>query len=148
MANINEVMAKAAELNWQIDSLLRLSTYNKCDDLSGLNMNYEDAEQLFLLDELRVVMDKLADAQDKISYLKRPVKETSILHRNENGKFETKGGHYYSCGYSMEALVSDDYREVPYWTRTRVEHTDGDYYLVGHRGVPLDGLTVRVREVS
>lgn len=148
MANINEVLAKAVELSWQIDSLLRLSTYKQYDDLSGLEINCEDAEQVFLLDELRVVMDKLADAKDKISYLTRPIKETSRLHKNESGKYETRCGHYYSCGYGIEALVSDDYREVPYWSRTRVEHADGDYYLVGHRGVPLDGLTVRVREVQ
>lgn len=148
MENINMVFAKAVELSWQIDSLLRLSTYNKCEDLSELDINYKDAEQLFLLDELRVVMNKLADVQDKFSYLKCPIKETSRLHKNKSGKYETRLGHYYSCGYGIEALVSDDYHEVPYWSHTRVEHADGDYYLVGHRDVPLDGLTVRVREVS
>lgn len=147
MANISDVLAKATELSRQIDSLHRLSTYKQYDDLSGLNINYEDAEQLFLLDELRVIMDKLADSQDKISYMKRPVKETSRLFKNECGKYETRHGHFYSSGYGIEALVSDDYRESPYWTRTRVEYTGDDYYLVGHRATPLNGLTVRVREV-
>lgn len=148
MATINEVFTKAKELRWQIDSLIRLSTFNDYDDMSGLNINYEDAEQLFLLDELRSVMDKLADSQNKISYLSRPIKETSRLHKNESGKYETKSGHYYSCGYGIEALVQDDYHEAPYWTRTRVEHDGTEYYLVGCRGVKLDGLTVRVREAN
>ena len=57
MENINTVWAKTAELNGTIRSLLRLSTYEKYDDLSGLDIDYQDKEQLFLLDELRDIMD-------------------------------------------------------------------------------------------
>lgn len=147
MADLNDVLAKAKELHWGIKSLLRLSTANEYDDLSGLEIDYEDKEQLFLLDELRSIMDKLSDVDSKLSYLSLPIKEVSRLHLNENDKFETKDGHYYSCGYGIEALVQDDCRDVPYWTRTQVEHDGTGYYLVGCRGVELDGLTVRVREV-
>jgi len=45
----------------------------------------------------------------------------------------------------IEALVDDDYHNVPYWTRTVVEHNDEDYYLVGYRDIPMKGLRVRVR---
>lgn len=148
MADLNTVWVKTLDLYWNIKSLVRLSTYEQYDDLSGLEMNNEDAEQLLLLDELRCIMDKLSDVEDRISYLSRPIKETSRLHLNECGKYETKGGHFYSCGYGIEALVSDDYHDTPRWTRTRVEHNGERYYLVGCRDVSLDGLTVRVREVQ
>lgn len=146
MADLNIVLTKAIELNWKIKSILKLSTYNEYDDLSGLTVNYEDADQLFMLDELRVIMDKLADAEDRMTYMCWPIVETSHLHKNEIGKYETAHGHYYCCGSRIEALVSDDYHDAPYWTRTRVEHDGTDYYLVGHRNIPLNGLTVRVRK--
>lgn len=146
MENINTVFVKAIELNRSIGSLLRLSTYKDYDDLSGLTINYEDGEQLLILDELRTIMDKLADVENTISYLTHPVAETSRLFRNESGRFETKGGHYYTSGYGIEALIADDRYEVPHWVRTSVEHNGRDYYLVGHRDISLDGLTVRVRK--
>lgn len=146
MADVKSVMAAALGMRGEISRLLRLSTYSQYDDLSELKINYGDAEQLFLLDELRSIMDKLADVGDKLSYLSWPVVETGRLRKNEVGKYETAHGHYYSCGSRIEALVSDDYHESPYWARTRVEHDGTDYYLVGHRDVSLNGLTVRVRK--
>ena len=49
MANINDIMLQASELQPGISRLLRNSTYPRYDDLSGLEINYEDGEQLFLL---------------------------------------------------------------------------------------------------
>ena len=66
MANINEIMLQASELQPGISRLLRNSTYPRYDDLSGLEINYEDGEQLFLLDELRGVMEKLADVEERL----------------------------------------------------------------------------------
>ena len=91
-------------------------------------------------------MEKLSDVADRIAYLSRPVMETSRLHKNRSGRYETKGGHYYTSGSGIEALIKDDYQEVPYWVWTSVEHDGKDYYLVGHKNVRLDGLTVRVRK--
>lgn len=146
MANLKEVLVKAMEMKWRIDSFLRFSTYNDYDDLSGLDIDYDNAEELFLLDELKVVMKTLQDVQDKLSYLSRPIKETSCLSRNISDRYETYGGHCYTCGSRIEALVSDSRHDSPYWTRTSVEHDDSDYYLLGHKEVSMDGLTVRVRE--
>lgn len=41
--------------------------------------------------------------------------------------------------------MTDEYHDVPYWTRTTVEHNGVDYYLVGYKGLPMKGLTVRIR---
>lgn len=146
MADVKSVMAEALGMRREISRLLRLSTYNQYGDLCELKIDYEDADQLFLLNELLAIMEKLADVEDKLSYLSWPIVETSRLWKNEVGKYETAHGHYYSCGSRIEALVSDDYHESPYWTRTSVEHDGTDYYLVGHRGISLNGLTVRVRK--
>ena len=109
-------------------------------------IDYDSAEELFLLDELKGVMRAFQDVQDKLSYLSRPIKETSRLSRNRSDRYETYHGHCYTCGSRIEALVSDNRHDSPYWTRTSVEHDGSDYYLVGHKEVDMDGLTVRVRE--
>lgn len=59
MENINTVWAKTAGLNGRIRSLLRLSTYEKYDDLSGLDIDYQDKERVFLyftLDDAMLMM--------------------------------------------------------------------------------------------
>lgn len=146
MANLNTVLSKAMELRGRINGLLQLSAYRDFYDLSELNIDHKDKDQLFLLDELSVIMEKLADVEDKLKYLSQPIGETSRLHKNESGRYETKRGHYYTCGCGIEAIVSDDRHEAPYWMHTRVEHNGKNYYLVGSPNVSFDGLTVRVRK--
>lgn len=146
MADINKVLGEAQKLKWNIESLLRFSKFESYGDLSGVDIDFEDSEQLFLTEELRDILEKLSDVHWKLKYLSCPVKETSHLHKNCDGRYETSKGHYYTSGQGIEALITDGYPEVSYWVRTRVEHDGKDYYLVGHSGVSMEGLTVRVRE--
>ena len=146
MSDISRILAQATSLQWEIRRLLRVSNFSQYTDLSGLEIDYNDREQLFLLDELRSIMEKLSEVDDALRYINLPVQEVSQLHKNTAGRYETAHGRYFCCGSPIEALVSDDRYNVPYWARTRVEHDDTGYYLVGHRGVSMDGLTVRIRE--
>ena len=50
----------------------------------------------------------------------------------------------FSCGSRLEALVRDE-DGCPCWVISRIGHNGPDYYLYGHRGIPLDGLQVRER---
>ncbi len=145
MADLQMVLSEAVKLNQRIAQFLKFSTYPDYDDLSGLDIDFADGEQLLLLEELRRITDRLADVQDFISYLARPIVEVSRLRKGIAEKYRTAKGHYYDCGSIIEALVSDEYHEVPYWTRTTVEHNGKDYYLVGYRDVHMKGLRVRVR---
>ena len=95
--------------------------------------------------ELRGIMEKLADVEDCIRYIVQPVLRTEQLRKNASGRYETGSGFYYCCGSPIEALVTDGRYDVPYWVRTSVEHDGTDYYLVGHRDVCMEGLTVRIR---
>ncbi len=145
MADLQMVFAEAVKLNRSIEQFLKLSTYSKYGDLSGLEIDLHDGEQIFLRDELRIIVDHLDDVRDCIAYLSRPIVEVSRLRKGTAGKYRTAKGHFYDCRSRIEALVSDEYHEVPYWTRTVVEHDGEDYYMVGYKGVPLNGLCVRVR---
>ena len=148
MADLQMALSEAVKLNRSITQFLRFSTYTDYDDLSGLDIDFADGEQLLLLDELRRITDQLADMQEYISYLTRPVTEVSRLRKGTAGKYRTAKGHFYDCRSSIEALVTDEYHEVPYWTRTIVEHNGEDYYLVGYKDLPMDGLRVRVRSAA
>ena len=66
MADINSIVVQARSLREGIDRLLRSSTYREFCDLSGLEINYRDSEQLFLLNELQSIMVKLDDVEDAI----------------------------------------------------------------------------------
>ena len=146
MADIKKVFDETLKLDRGIQSLLSFSAFERNGDLSGLHIDFDDSEQLFLTEELREIMEKLSDVHFRLKYLSRPVRETGRLHKNRSGRYETKGGHYYTSGSGIEALIKDDYQEVPYWVWTSVEHDGRDYYLVGHKDIRMDGLTVRVRE--
>ena len=148
MADLQMALSEAVKLNRSITQFLKFSTYTDYDDLSGLDIDFADGEQLLLLDELRRITDQLADVQEYISYLTRPVTEVSRLRKGTAGKYRTAKGHFYDCRSSIEALVTDEYHEVPYWTRTIVEHNGEDYYLVGYKDLPMDGLRVRVRSAA
>ena len=148
MADLQMALSEAVKLNRSITQFLKFSTYTDYDDLSGLDIDFADGEQLLLLDELRRITDQLADVQEYISYLTRPVTEVGRLRKGTAGKYRTAKGHFYDCRSSIEALVTDEYHEVPYWTRTIVEHNGEDYYLVGYKDFPMDGLCVRVRSAA
>lgn len=145
MADLKMVLERTNDIKWKIDNILKCSTYNDYDDLSGMDIDYKDSEQLFLLGELQSIMRCLDEVKGMLEYLILPVKEVSRLHQNKSGRYETESGHYYTCGSPIEALVQDGYREVPYWVRTSVEGNGRGYFLVGYDSVDMDGLTVRIR---
>lgn len=148
MADLQTVLSEAVKLNRSISQFLKFSTYPDYDDLSGLDIDRTDGEELLLLEELRRITDKLADVQEYISYLTRPITEVSTLRKGTSGKYRTAKGHFYDCRSTIEVLVTDEYHEVPYWTRTVVEHNGEDYYLVGYKDLPMKGLRVRVRSAA
>lgn len=145
MPDLQAVLSEAVELNKCILEFLRFSTYTKFSDLSGLDIDYMDGDQLFLWDELLVITDHLAKARASISYLTRSVTEENDLRKGTDGKYRTETGRCYDCGSSIEALVTDKDREVPYWTKTVVLHNGEDYYLFDFEDHLMEGLRVRVR---
>lgn len=132
-------------LKYRIDDILNVTTYDEYADLRGLHVNHKDSDQLFQLKELQVIMRKLADIGGSIEYLFRPVKETGILHRDENGEYRTEKGYCYCNGNLIEVLLQDGSHEVPCWVQTKVEYDGEDYYLAGYEEIPMEGLKVRVR---
>ncbi len=59
MTNLKKVFSETKGLHCEIDRILKLSIYDEYDDLSGLEIDYKDGEQLFLLGELQSIMESL-----------------------------------------------------------------------------------------
>lgn len=145
MADLKTTLAKTFALTPEIESLFCVSTYSAYGDLCSLPFNEKDSNELFLIDELQRIMFRLAEAKDRIDYLKRPVKEISCLHKTANGRYETTNGYVYTSGDAIEALIGDSFHETPYWVRTSVEHDGRKYYLVDYEDIRMEGLVVRRR---
>ena len=135
MAELSTALIQMKGLKYRIDDILNVTTYD----------DHKDSDQLFQLRELKSIMRKLADIGGSIEYLFRPVLETGILHRDENGGYRTGGGYCYRSGSLIEVLLQGDPGETPCWVQTKVEHDGEDYYLAGYEDIPMEGLSVRVR---
>ena len=153
--NIKEIMDEVQDLNVKIQQVLYHSNFEMYDDLSDVDYDNTNADELFLLDELRDILDKLADVSHTIKYLERPIKVEGALHKNANGRYEVNGIEL-SSGYGLEYLSlddrhmryndNDDYVSTTYWGYGRIEHDGTDYYIVGaDKDTKLEGLRVRIR---
>lgn len=96
--DIYQLMERANRLDGEIRKLLRESGYAECGDLSSIEYDRTDPEELRDMDELRLVAEKLDAASRIVSYLQLPVVETSALHKNESGRFEMDSGFYFTSG--------------------------------------------------
>jgi hypothetical protein len=145
MNDMEKLLSSAGKISREIEEFLRTADYENYDDLSGLKIDYEDENQLLLLNEFKGILEKLDSVKSDINYLNRPIKSTGILHKNNRGRYETEFREY-SSGYGIEAFIYDEYFEKNRWVITRVEHNGRDYYLVNYRNVPMEGLKVRIRK--
>lgn len=58
---VKEIMTELSDLNVTIQKILYHTEFDNYDDLSGLDIDYTSAEELYLVDELRGILDKLSD---------------------------------------------------------------------------------------
>ena len=149
MENLKQVLAKLTKINYHIKTVMKESTYDKYDDMSGLEINYNNPEQLMLLDELRSVMDKLYDIKHNIEYLNKPISYTGILSKSDDGRYELSNRDRFASGYTIEFLLVGSHffstYEADAWVKTRVEHDGSEYYLFGYKEISMDGLIARIR---
>ncbi len=145
MNDLEKVLSSASSLSCKIGAILNESKFEEYDDLSGLNIDSNDEEQLLLQDELRSILGHLENAKRDIDYLNKPIAYTGYLQKNSRGRYET-GDKEYTSGNGIEVLIYDDFYEKNRWVKTRVEHNGKDYYLVGYGNISMQGLKVRIRK--
>lgn len=155
MADLKTLANEMVKLKKQIDTVLCISGYHQCDDLSELDdwEQIKSADDRQKLEEYRNILYRIEKVQNILSYYDKPVKEISKLHLNVSGRYETNKGYYYTSGSGIEFLRIEEvynydkqeYEDTEIWTCSHVESENGKYYIVGYPSVELLGLTVRVR---
>ena len=146
MKTTNEIIDELIAISKGIDKVSEMTGYVEFGDMSLLDIDRTDAEDLFLYNEFNRIVDSLADIQGNIDYLNLPVKYVSKLFRNMEGKYETEQGEYYPVGRLIEYMSYDEnHHEYSFWRKSRVEHDGVNYYIVAEPKLSLQGLTVRVR---
>lgn len=145
--NIKQAFERMTEMNYEAKRFLKEIKYEPCDDLSGVEYDNNNPEDMLLRDELRSVCDHLDSIRRTINYLNRGIVKQGVLTRNARKRYEIDGdGYEYTSGDGIEFLYYDDFDEKKKWFISRVESAGGEYYIWNHKSVPMDGLVVRVRE--
>lgn len=155
MTGLKTLSLEMEKLKKQLETVLYISGYRDCDDLSGLDdyKQIRTADQRQQLEEYRSILCKLDEVQSKLAYFEKPIQEVSRIYTNESGRYETDKGHYYTSGSGIEFLRTEEvynydteeWEDAEIWTCSRVESKDGQYYIVGYPNLEMSGLTVRIR---
>lgn len=146
-----DVFGRLDAINRAAVSLLEAAGFHPDEGPGGTVCPLRDpAEDLFLREFTENLLESLGLLHKELAYLGSPVSGEYRLEPFPDGRygfFDKEGtAHPLSCGRTLEAKIHDRYGRER-WTRCRVEHDGSDYYLWGHMGIPLAGLTIREREV-
>ena len=152
--NVHDLMGDVNKLNLEIKHLLTCAGY-ELDSPLDISHNPDDAEELFLMDELKNILAMLDDVSYSLAYINSPIKAEGVLHQNNSGRYEFNGIELTS-GHGLEYLATDDHHykhdehgeciNVPYWRSSTIEYSGNNYYIVGDLDLELEGLKVRIRE--
>ena len=129
----------------EVKHLLVQSGYYDNQTLENIDCDRDDPDNVQRWNKLTNTSKLLLKAVDDLNYLHRPIAGTSRLHLDTSGRYEEDFNEYTS-GFGIEFLLADNCSK-PCRVRSRVEVDDDDnYYIVGHKGLNIDGLETRTRK--
>lgn len=153
--SLDETMKYMTELQRAIKDLMNYTEFEVYDELYDYDIDENNPGDLFKMDELQKIMARLADIESQIRYINSPIRVEGELHKKSNERYEVNGCEL-TCGCRIEYLRRDKRHEtysnnewinLPYWCKGRVEHNGKEYYIVGaDENVILEGLRVRIRK--
>ncbi len=151
MMTFDNVFEQLHTVDRAVPPLLEASGFLNDRRLSEVRPLRDPAQDAFLRGIAESVLESLEGLHEDLAYLKSPVSGEYLLEPLPDGRygFFDRNGNILSlsCGSTIEVKIRD-HRERLRWAKCRVEHDGSDYYLWEHAGIPLAGLTVRVREVA
>lgn len=125
--------------------LLSQSGYSDNRTLEHIDYDENDPNETQRRDELMKASEALLRVTQNLDYIRRPVAGTSQLHINSSGRYEDDF-YEYTCGSGIEFLLVKNCF-TPRWVHSHVEGDDeGKYYIVGFKGLDMEGLETRVRQ--
>ncbi len=146
-----EVFKQLDAIDGAAVSLLGEAGFDQGEGLGeGVRPLRDRAQDAFMRRATEDMLDMLATLHDEYACLSDPISGEYRLEPFIDGRYGFFDGdgnaHGIPCGRTIEARIPDRLGR-PRWVRCRVGHDGSDYYIRGHRDVPLDGLAVRMRGV-
>ncbi|MNI72834.1 hypothetical protein D3C73_1287990 [compost metagenome] len=92
------------------------------------------------------IQGKLDDARRMLRRVVAPVLKEGVLRKRPDGRYGLQDGTYFTSGGSIEYLLVEPGEDAR-WVSSQVEHDGEDYCIVGRKGLSLQGLRVRIKEI-
>ena len=129
----------------EVKRLLVRSGYCDAQTLEYIDCDRDDPDDMQRWNELMDASKALMQVVNNLGYIHRQIVGTSQLHLNASGRYEDDF-YEYTSGSGIEFLLVENC-STPRWVHSCVESdVDGKYYIVGYRGLNMDGLETRVRK--
>ncbi|MEK3762650.1 DUF5348 domain-containing protein [Paenibacillus sp. FSL P4-0338] len=106
----------------------------------------ENPEEMYLRGMFYQIQGKLNDARRLIRFTVAPVLKEGVLHKRSDGRYGLQDGTYFSSSGYIEYLLTEPGEDAR-WVSSRIEHNGEDYFIVGRKELPLQGLRVRIKEI-
>lgn len=115
MRNLNQAYAGLNILGYRIGNFLRISDHYNYNDLSNFDIDHLDAQQLFLKAEMRTIMDRLAEAQERILYLARLIRRSAVYIRTHPADMRQRRDIISAAGalWIPHDEMAERYGEIP-----------------------------------
>lgn len=127
---------------------LKESSWGSEDFVQEFDYDLEDVEERYKNDVAINIMNQLGKIDNLLEWIQKDVKEEGKLVKRSDGRYEIEGtDEYFSSGKPLEVFLnSNEFNERDEWVKSRVEHANGDYYIVAlGKEKSLEGVKVRVR---
>lgn len=149
---LKELKSQMYDIKIKIDQLRESTGFSYYEELSNVNCDITNPNELQLMDEFTLMMEKLSDVYYRLDYLHRPINFEDTLRLNSDGRYETNNERMcYASGQTIEFCSTKEILnqghciDAGVWIISRIEHNGSGYYIVGYPDVSLQDLCVRVR---
>lgn len=144
MMDVKDLGKELASLENEIRKILSRTGTLEYNEIN-ISSDKENPQEQFLKNEYANAVDLLHEVYSNMEYLDKPIRHEGKLYKNEFGRYELSDSVVFTSGNLIEFLFYDTFDECNRWVKSRIEHSDGDYYIVGFKNVALEGLEVRTR---
>ena len=147
---LNDIFRRLESIDLEAQSLISDAGFSSDDGL-GLSvcLDPDDPNDVYMQDEAEQLLEPFEVLHEELRYLRHPFRGEYCLEHLPDGwpGFYDEEGYRYSfhCGQKLEAKIRDRFGRMR-WIRSRIEHDGEGFYLVGCPRMPLDHLTIRLKE--
>lgn len=86
MTELVELKREMRKLQDQIEKIMQMTKYRALKNLSAVEYDHTDPDDLKYIDEYRLALDNLSRIDHRLSYMNRPVSYTDTLILRPDGR--------------------------------------------------------------